>query len=339
MMSSSTGPQAPFPPSCAPNWDRLDPHPDMNFPHSEDKAGYITYIPGDPAVNLVLDEVHAHLSDQLNTPLLDELHDQLWLVGRKSGLNIDALHMQRAKGRNIIATEDPRLHLVWDRGKIYIKPVPVFLLNHDFWTIYLPPPEREPCSKNSPVPSESATVAFDRSVAVGFLRSYSLLVSHRLDFVIAKESHLIPDDIDWPQWSRFICHLRRVEDEAVAKRFHYGQLRLSRLNWAVRIFRPRHAGTMWFYEIPHWSTTEFVAKATLPLVFVFASVSLLLSSMQVALAVPSEALRSPGISEDGLQNLSRAFWMFSIVAVLLWVVVLWGYRNRGKKSVTGIAIV
>ncbi|KAK3937547.1 hypothetical protein QBC46DRAFT_392479 [Diplogelasinospora grovesii] len=228
--------------------------------------------------------------------------------------------MQRAKGRNIVPTEDPRLHLVWDRDKIYIKPVPMFLLNHDFWTIYLPPSERVPCSKSSPAPSESATIAFDRSVAVGFLRSYSLLMSHRLDFAIAKESHLIPDDVDWLQWSRFICHFRRVGDVAVAKRFHYGQLRLSRLNWAVRIFRPRHAGTMWFYEIPHWSMTEFVAKAMLPLVFVFASVSLVLSSMQVALAVPSEALWS-GISEDGLQRLRRAFWVFSIVAVLLWAVV------------------
>ncbi|KJZ69752.1 hypothetical protein HIM_10863 [Hirsutella minnesotensis 3608] len=284
-MSTPTCSQAPFPRSCALNQDRLSSQPNTSIQEFscqlENEAGRITYVPGHPAINLVPDEVRVHISNELETPLLDELHDKLWLVARKSSSNIDALHTQRVKGRNIIPTEDPRLHLVWNRGTIYIKPVPVFLLNHDFWTMYLQSPNGELFSKGPRMLSESAPSVFDRSVAMGFLRSYALLVTCHLDLAIAKESHLIPDDVDWLRWSEFICHFRGIGDENVAQRYHYGQLRLSRLNWAVRIFRPRHANTIWFYEIPHWSTSEFVARATFPLAFAFAGVSLALSSMQV----------------------------------------------------------
>ncbi|KAL3469220.1 hypothetical protein BJX99DRAFT_265411 [Aspergillus californicus] len=39
--------------------------------------------------------------------------------------------------------------------------------------------------------------------------------------------------------ARFAHQFQILSDEQVAKRYHYGQIRLSRLNWAVRIFRPR----------------------------------------------------------------------------------------------------
>ncbi|ORY72156.1 uncharacterized protein BCR38DRAFT_419092, partial [Pseudomassariella vexata] len=326
-MAISTGSQAPFPQSCAPNKELLKPS-DISIPTPthlhENDAHYIAHIPGDPAVNLLLNEVRDYLSNQLETPLLDELYDHLWLVARKSGQNIDALHRQRVKGRSIVPVEDPRLHLVWGGGKIYIKPIPVFLLNHDFWTMYLHPRMGETSAPYSQGHSQASTSAFDRSVALGFLRSYALLVPHRVDFMLAKESYLIPEDVDWLLWSSFIRHFRDLGDESVAKRYHYGQLRLSRLDWAVRIFRPQHTSTIWFYEIPQWSHTDFVARATLPLLFVFASVSLALSSMQVALSVPGDELWPQGLSESGKRDMQRAFWMFSVVVVLLWVGSIYG---------------
>lgn len=42
----------------------------------------------------------------------------------------------------------------------------------------------------------------------------------------------------------------RIDDGQVAQRYHYGQLRLSRLNLAVRTFQPRNAPSAWFYKIP-----------------------------------------------------------------------------------------
>lgn len=343
----------PFPPSCALDGDRLIPSQDTNDQKNSsqtiNKKGHITYIPGNPAVQLFSSEVYKHISTELEVPLLDELYDKLWLVARKSGLSIDPLHVQVIKGRKIIPAEDPELHLVWNRDKIYVKPVPVFLLNHDFWTLYLQPPRLPKAPlKSSQMSFEMQPPAHYRSLAVGFLRSYALLVTSKLDFTIAKESHLIPSDIDWLKWSKFMCFFRNIERQSVAKRYHYGQLRLSRLNWAVRIFRPRSATTSWFYKIPYWSTSEFVARVSLPLVFIFASVSLALSSMQVALSVPLDSLGSQKPNENGLRDMSQAFWGFSVAVLVSWLLIwilllgipiavfawqfLWGYRNREKPQ-------
>jgi hypothetical protein len=273
-------------------------------------------------VNLLAPKVNAYLSTELETPLLDTLYDRLWLVARKSGRGIDALHVQRIKGRNIIA-EDPRFYLIWQQDSIYVKPLPVFLLNYDFWTMYLRLSEsKELHSTSSREVSPSAIADFDRSIAVEFLRSYAFLIQHRLDFVLAKESHLIPDDVDWVKWSKFIGNFRTLGDDQVAKRYHYGQLRLSRVNWVVRLFRPPPASTGWFYEITYWSITQYVAQATIALVFGFASASLALTSMHVALSVPADALWFQQTTQSGLRDMRRTFWVFSII-VLLVVGLIW----------------
>ena len=267
--------RVPFPESCALNTERFASRPSSNSHDPFSPKEVISYIPGDPTVSLDPTSAGVYLAVHLETRLLDELYDRLWLVARKSGDSIDALHVQRIKGRNIIPTEDPKLHLLWQHDKVYIKPVPICLLNHQFWAIYLNQSSRtkvDSLASNS----DTAILNFDRSIAVGFLRSYAFLIKHQLDFILAKESHLIPDDVDWVKWSRFINYFRKVEDHNVAKRYHYGQLRLSRLNWVVRLYRPQNSDTFWFYAVPHWSIKDYVVRATLPLVFAFASISLVL---------------------------------------------------------------
>lgn len=347
IMSTPASFLVPFPESFALNTERLAPYPDHSSRNSSSLTEPISYVPGDPTVSLDPAAVNAHLSAQLETRLLDELYDHLWLVARKSRHSIDTLHKQKIKGRNIVPSEDPRLHLVWQHDKVYIKPLPVCLLNYDFWATYLRLPEKtkvDSASSNS----DTATPNFDRSFAVGFLRSYAFLIKHQLDFILAKDSHLIPEDVDWVKWSRFINNFRGLEDHHVAKRYHYGQLRLSRLNWAVRLFRPQNANTCWFYEIPHWSITEYLTRATLPLLFMFASVSLALSSMQVALSVPADGLWFLHPDESGLRYMSRSFWVFSVAVLFLsgviWVLLLgiplvilawqlsWGFRNQRKRA-------
>ncbi|OCK87821.1 uncharacterized protein K441DRAFT_592462 [Cenococcum geophilum 1.58] len=346
-MPIPVGSQVPFPESFALNTERLVPRPDSSGQNFSSPTELTPHVPGDPIVSLDPADVSAHLSAQLETRLLDELYDRLWLVARKSGHSIDALHVQRIKGRNIVPSEDPRLHLVWQHDKIYIKPLPVSLLNYDFWATYLRLPEKKKADATS---SSSGSVIpnFDRSVAVGFLRSYAFLINHQLDFILAKDSRLIPEDVDWVKWSKFINNFRKLEDNHVAKRYHYGQLRLSRLNWVVRLFRPQHASTGWFYEIPHWSITEYVTWATLPFLFMFASISLALSSMQVALSVPADGLWFQRPDGSGLRYMSRAFWVFSIGVLLLsgviWMLLLgipllvlvwqisWGFQKREKET-------
>ncbi|KAF2704008.1 hypothetical protein K504DRAFT_463084 [Pleomassaria siparia CBS 279.74] len=190
-------------------------------------------------------------------------------------------------------------------------------------------------------------MVFDRKVALGFMRSYALLVRHRVDFVLARDSHLLPAELDWAKWSDFIFHFRYIEDGDVAKRYHYGQLRLSRLNWAVRLFRPSCATTTWFYELPHWSIDRYIQGAIAPLAFGFASLSLVLSSMQVLLAVPDEGLGLHRLTLSSLVPMRQTFWIFSIIVLLLLAVIwsllfiipsvviswqlVWGFKNRGNS--------
>jgi hypothetical protein len=159
-------------------------------------------------------------------------------------------------------------------------------------------------------------------VAVGFVRSYAFLVQHHLGFILAHESHLIPAEIDWIKWSTFIANFRGIDDNQVVKRYHCGQLRLSRLNWAVRIFPPQTASTVWFYEIPYWPTSLYVERAFTPFIIAFACLSLVLSSMQVVLAVPADGLGIERLDSSGLGAMRRAFWVFSITILLL-SSVLW----------------
>src|SRR6201996_2798549 len=272
-MNNSDTFQVPFSPMEALNLENLNPQAAVPIENissstpSEDRIETgISYVPGDPSVSLIDSEVNAYLASQLNTPLLDELYERLWLVARKDSQNIDKLHVQNIRGRNITPCENPRLHLVWHGDRIYIKPIPLCLLNNSFWTKYLSLPEnKETCLKDSQDIAQTGTPPFDRSIAIGFLRSYAFLIRHELDFILAKEAHLIHRDIDWIKWSKFINKFRHLGDEQVAKRYHYGQLRLSRLNWIVRLFRPNHSSPKLFYEVPHWSTIYYIARLTVPL--------------------------------------------------------------------------
>jgi hypothetical protein len=341
--------EVPFPESCALNTDQLAlrnaSQQQQSLPHK-----ITSYIPGNPSIGLDRTEVVSYLSAELGTQVLDELYHRLWLVARKSGDSVDALHVQEIRGRAVVPCEDPRLHLVWQHGKIYIKPLPAYLLNHEFWSTYLCQPSISEANATE-VSTELATLVANRSVAIGFLRSYAFLIKHQLDFIFAKEAHLIPQELDWISWSKFMGSFRCVEDEQVAKRYHYGQLRLSRLNWVVRLFQPQHASTGWFYEIPHWSIIEYITQATIPLLFLFASVSLVLSSMQVALSVPADVLWFHSQVTVGLFHMSRAFWVFSVATLALSAVIwslllcipllgllrqlIWGFRKEQERAHAG----
>jgi hypothetical protein len=321
---------------------------------SNGSNGSIDYVPGEPGTDLTRASVYDFLTSELDTPILDQLYNHLWSVARKSGKSIDPLNKQRVKAREIVATEDASLHLVWHRDKIYIKPMPLCLLNYDFWTTFLPRPIAYTTSLDRTV---SASVLhppeqmFDRKIALGFMRSYALLVRHHVDFRLACESHLLPARLDWTKWSEFIVHFRSIEDEDIARRYHYGQLRLSRLNWAVRWFRPSSAETKWFYAVPLWSIGMYVERTIAPLLFGFASLSLVLSSMQVLLSVPDDGLGPFHVDAASLSVMNKAFWVFSIIILLLtgltWVLLFvipvgaffwqftWGFQHRDKSVKAG----
>ncbi|KAK4248431.1 hypothetical protein C7999DRAFT_40305 [Corynascus novoguineensis] len=98
-----------------------------------------------------------------------------------------------------------------------------------------------------------------------------------------------PEELTYSSFAAFIRPFSRVEDVDVSLRWHFGQLRLSRLNWAVRLLQPRAARKKGFlhrlfYEKQFWQTGQFLNEFGAPLLFVFAALSLILSAMQVVLA-------------------------------------------------------
>ncbi|KAK4118768.1 hypothetical protein N657DRAFT_667027 [Parathielavia appendiculata] len=101
-------------------------------------------------------------------------------MSTQSSTNIEPLHRQRIKGREILVTEDPRLHLVWIHDRIFIKPIPRYLLSHRSWEDFLlpKPPVRGTRQENA------------QRAAAGYLRSYCYLIQHESDFDIAKQDHL-----------------------------------------------------------------------------------------------------------------------------------------------------
>ena len=71
----------------------------------------------------------------LKTPRLNVIHHHLWLACLPNAPR--PLHKQRLLGRSIFVTEDPDEHLVWFEAQIFVKPLPEYLLEYDYWDKHL----------------------------------------------------------------------------------------------------------------------------------------------------------------------------------------------------------
>src|SRR5439155_11798844 len=109
-----------------------------------------------------------------------------------------------------------------------------------------------------------------------------------------------------------------LDDSAVSLRYHFGQLRLTRLNYAIRLYQPRSSPDWWYYHETYWHTGAYVERFFAPLLFIFGSVAIVLTAMQVVLAVPE----GPVLTMERWTILARASWGFS-VALILVIVMLW----------------
>ncbi|KAF2022641.1 hypothetical protein EK21DRAFT_105676 [Setomelanomma holmii] len=238
-----------------------------------------------------------------------------------SSANINPLHRQRVKGREIIVTEDARLHLVWIHDRIFIKPIPRYLLSHSFWENFL---DQKPEALNK----ERSNI---RKAAAGFLRTYRYLIRHESDFQIAQQDglRLIPKDVDWASFCRFASDLDHIEDSAVSGRYGFGELRLTRLNfYAPLLLRKFH------YEQVHGQYGDYFARLYGPVLFVFAVVSTILNSMQVALAADQPL----AVHWVAVWHASRWFSMLSavattVVAVCFMVLWLWMFLDEWVYTV------
>lgn len=253
------------------------------------------------------------LEREFLVPRLNAVHKHFWLVGRP--MPPRPLHAQLTLRRDIIVTENMDLHLVWARNRIFLKPIPEYLLDPDFWTAHLLPQ----ATRSTRADGDNRRRLQEVEACVrGFLFTYCALLSYPSDFRIAKERGLVPEAVTWAAWKRLAAEFVSQHCyAAVNARFWYGELRLSRLN---KIYRLTMAA-----PLRGFSTVE--RKTVLGDLFyenlaVFASVMVYAVIVLTAMQVGLETTALQG--SEAFQGASYGFTVFSIIAPLVAVAVITG---------------
>lgn len=266
-------------------------------------ADETSYLPGHPEV--LLDnsaQLINFLGREFHTVDLNKLAPHLWMISTQSSANISPLHHQKVKGRTIIITEDPRLHLVWIHDRIFVKPIPKYLMSYHFWADYL-----------TDFVMLSHYGEDIRRAALGYLRTYRFLIKHESDFEIAQSKRLIPQNVTWLEFLRFISQFDSIQDAHVSARYAYGELRLSRLNFHARIFLHR-----FHFEQIHGQYSDFFSRYYGPFLFVFGILSVALSAMQVEIAVETLAVETlPVVEWKSFWGVCRWFSVICLSGVVL----------------------
>jgi hypothetical protein len=222
-------------------------------------------IPGEYILSSTASEF---LESSLSQSKADAIYNQLWFAGTPG--KYLALHEQAVFAREIIVSEKPHLHLVWFKEAIYIKPLPPCLTNFDFFQEYC------------------CTARYGE--ACGLLYSYTHLVRHESDFDIATKKGLIrAEGMTWRAWQAFRMEIKSKLDgrfDVLDRRYRYGELRLSRLNfmYALRCREIKGYHNAYTRYAPYFS--RYFTGAIL--IFAFASVTL--TAMQVAIQEPGSSV-------------------------------------------------
>lgn len=268
-------------------------------------------LPGYPDITMDESQVLSEfLQKDLQCQELDQLSDRLWMMTEQRSANISQLSRQGVKGRRLIVTEEPKLHLIWFYDRIYVKPLPKYLLSRDFWLhIY----------NNSCFPGSNDLIV--RSAALGFIRSYAHLIEFESDFRIAKcnSLSLIPQFVTWSQWRLLRSKLLSIRDEEVSDRFRFGEIRLTRLNFYSQLLLRKP-----YYHRTYRQYGEYFASFYPPLLFMFGIVSVLLGAMQLEATVD----QYDGNWHDlvGLYRVSGAIVMVFTTILLMSLVTIFLYK-------------
>lgn len=272
----------------------------------DDDTDTVPSLPGFPMTPLSdAFAVNQRLKADLSTERLRRIYRILFFASRPE--NISPMHHQAIKGREVCITERPDLHLLWYYDRIFIKPVPKYLLSSAFWDTFL-------VGRKAPKPESWGGANGDDedrlpcTEALGFLRSYSRLIQHESDFELAKKFNLFPRGvtITWETWCRFIATFASLRDREVSPRFHYGEIRLARLNFWMTLYRGET------YCETHYSYASYFARFGALYIFVFGAVTVLLTGLQTGLATLD-------LRDDGKAlylNVAAAFVPFSLLLTI-----------------------
>ncbi|KAF2681818.1 hypothetical protein K458DRAFT_444641 [Lentithecium fluviatile CBS 122367] len=256
---------------------------------------------GDPA-----EDIPAFLRRELSLGSLVGMLRHLWFASAKRPAV--PLHRHLAMGREIVVVGRMDLHLLWTNdGKLFVKPIPRFLLDLAFCQANLQCPIACSCDNLAAICRTSP-----RKVALGFLYTYACLISSESDFHVANEKRLLPCDKDdkpikWTNWKALAKELLRMHERdpsTIHPRFLRAELRLSRINTIHRLtniprfnpyLRSRYNYGSLFGENLAWMATTAVF------------VALVLTAMQVGLA--TERLQS----NTTFLQVSYGFTVFAIL--------------------------
>ncbi|KAM3551882.1 hypothetical protein ARSEF4850_007651 [Beauveria asiatica] len=268
------------------------------------------------------DSLGEFLQQEFSLERLEKIYSKLWRVGfRRAPRSLTA---QLLQGRRIVLAESLDMHLVWDSGKIYVKPLPRYLLEPAIWKGCLSRQQGktwlEVAASDLPrnsKPSGAAGEGKIREAALGLLYSYACLIADRADFELALQQGLLPKVLDqpsWPRWRTLATEIlsSQITDE-MHPRFKHGELRLGRLNW-IYLFRDIPKFKLYFET---WNSyTEFVLGNMASITAVTVYMVVVLTAMQVGLATNK-------LKENAsFHSASYGFAVFSILAPLIAVLLI-----------------
>jgi hypothetical protein len=238
--------------------------------------------------------MHLFLRTSFDLTKLHRIHSFLLLAGFARLPR--SLHIQKLQRREIVVVERMDLHLVWSKARIFIKPLPDFLLNYEFWQSHIGQSEEL------------------HRAACGLLYSYFGLIRYDHDLWTAQEAHLINPNITFREWTDFVRVVFRnqgVGDTlSLDKRFYYGELHLERLHWIYR-FSPQTISLSTIVDGYPQAAKEgyvpFIERYN-NVVSAFGIIIVILTAMQVGLG--TERLQS----SQAFQRASFGFTAFAIIA-------------------------
>ncbi len=261
-------------------------------------------VPGYPNLKIQDHQAVLHfLHQDLQTTELDKRVEHI-SSDHNSVQDIFPLHQHQFKGREIFINEDPSLQLTIFYDRIFLKPIPRYLLSFDFWNDFL-------LSHNQFVDTDRELL---QSAAKGFLRAYHYLIRYESDLRIAKQNGLLPEHVTWDSWNAFIIHFQNISDKEVSPRYRHGQLQIPKLNWLSKI----HLQRFRFREM-HGPRGGYLRRFYEPLLFVFGMSSLMLSAMQVGLGALPDPL---SMSWEGFVLACRWIAVINLIMLELLVSVL-----------------
>ncbi|CAI6337316.1 unnamed protein product [Periconia digitata] len=243
-------------------------------------------------VYLTKNKIGEFLQWDLDLKRLNLVHGHLWMAGRP--MRGRPLHRYKMLGLEILPTQQMDLHFLRYSDRLMIKPLAEYMLDHAFWVEHICP--HKTLHEN----------------ACGLLLSYVWLLTSPIDLKLAHEIYLLPSFVTWAWWKTFVTDFESHIDlnalDKVNKRFHFGELRLSRINSIFRIrYAPTHFVRGYLYGYNRYVVYFQRRFGWILIVFVF--FSLVLAAMQVGASV--EPLQS---NQDFIRS-CYVFVVFSMLAV------------------------